>query len=187
MASARADQLFATIDTDRNGSVSQQELLTYLLGVGVEQEEIAHIFAALDTDGDGRITPDEWRAGYARYVSPAEGRAILNCEFSFVIADKLRQAPATWRLSRFQDMPSDWLVRRTITFDDVIRGAYVKEYMVVSHRWETPGTPYPECWAPRRGACRSARLKVGSGIPLQPQKSLNKETLNRKPNLLRNR
>ena len=40
-----------------------------MLGVGVEQEEIARMFAALDTDGDRRITCDEWRAGYARYVS----------------------------------------------------------------------------------------------------------------------
>ena len=67
---AAADRLFATIDTDKNGSLSQEELLVYLLGAGVEHEEIARIFAALDADSDGKITPDEWRAGYARYVSP---------------------------------------------------------------------------------------------------------------------
>ena len=58
---AAADRLFATIDTDQNGSLSQEELLVYLLGAGVEQEEIARIFAALDADSDGKITPDEWR------------------------------------------------------------------------------------------------------------------------------
>jgi hypothetical protein len=48
-----ADRLFATIDTDKNGSLSQEELLVYLLGAGVEHEEIARIFAALDTNSDG--------------------------------------------------------------------------------------------------------------------------------------
>ena len=67
---AAADRLFATIDTDENGSLSQEELLVYLLGAGVEHEEIGRIFKALDADSDGKITPDEWRAGYARYVSP---------------------------------------------------------------------------------------------------------------------
>ena len=42
-------------DTDKNGSLSQEELLAYLLGAGVEHEEIARIFMALDTDATTQL------------------------------------------------------------------------------------------------------------------------------------
>lgn len=42
---AAAARLFTTIDRDKNGSLGQEELLVYLLGAGVEHEEIARIFA----------------------------------------------------------------------------------------------------------------------------------------------
>ena len=41
-------------------------------------------------------------------------------------------------------MPQGWIEYRTISFDEVIRGSYVKEYMTVSHRWETAEQPDPE-------------------------------------------
>ena len=41
-------------------------------------------------------------------------------------------------------MPRGWIEYRTISFDEVIRGSYVKEYMTVSHRWETAEQPDPE-------------------------------------------
>jgi hypothetical protein len=69
------------------------------------------------------------------------------CDFPFILADKLRASTSDrslTKLPRRQDMPKDWIVYKTISFDEVVRGSYVKEYMTVSHRWETVEQPDPE-------------------------------------------
>jgi len=65
------------------------------------------------------------------------------CEFSFILAEKLRRASATFfpKMLRLQDMPSDWVVRRSISFEQACLGAYTKEYVAVSHRWENSKVP----------------------------------------------
>ena len=67
-----ADRLFAKIDKDESGTIDADELLKHLLEAGVEADEISRAFAAIDTDGDGAITKEEWRAGYARYLAADE-------------------------------------------------------------------------------------------------------------------
>ena len=37
-----------------------------------------------------------------------------------------------------------WLVEKEISFDSMCSGAYVGEYLAVSHRWEKPEDPDPE-------------------------------------------
>ena len=67
-----ADRLFVKIDTNESGTIDADELLKHLLEVGVDTDEISRAFAAIDTDGDGAITKEEWTAGYARYLAADE-------------------------------------------------------------------------------------------------------------------
>ena len=64
-----ADSLFEQIDTNRSDTIDANELLKHLLEVGVDTDEISRTFAAIDTDGDGAITREEWTTGYARYLA----------------------------------------------------------------------------------------------------------------------
>ena len=69
---ADADRVFAKIDEDESGTIDADELLEHLLEAGVDTDEISRTFAAIDTDGDGAITREEWTAGYARYLAADE-------------------------------------------------------------------------------------------------------------------
>ena len=69
---AEAERLFKQIDTNKSGTIDADELLKHLLGAGVDTDEISRTFAAIDTDGDGAITKEEWTAGYARYLAADE-------------------------------------------------------------------------------------------------------------------
>ena len=63
--------LFGTLDTDRNGFLSRTELL----GAG-EDEVPADLFASLDINRDGRVTPNEWhwsRASFDRRDRNTDG------------------------------------------------------------------------------------------------------------------
>ena len=64
-----AEVLFVKIDKDRSGTIDANELLKHLLEAGVDTDEISRTFAAIDTDGDGAITREEWTTGYARYLA----------------------------------------------------------------------------------------------------------------------
>ena len=72
-AEATADSIFAIIDTNKSGTIESSELLLHLLVAGQEPETIAELFLGLDTDQDGVISKDEWRAGYARFLNLAHG------------------------------------------------------------------------------------------------------------------
>ena len=67
-----ADRLFVKIDTNKSDTIDANELLKHLLEAGVDTDEISRTFAAIDTDGDGAITREEWTAGYARYLATDE-------------------------------------------------------------------------------------------------------------------
>lgn len=58
--------LFATIDTDSNGSISKSEFESALAGAGVDTNSADNVFTRLDADGDGSISQSELssRAGY---------------------------------------------------------------------------------------------------------------------------
>ena len=72
----------------------------------------------------------------------------LRCGFNFVLADKLRTTPETEfpKMVRLQDMRNhpvwkDWIVRKTLVFEDACFGEYAHEFLAVSHRWEASGDP----------------------------------------------
>lgn len=57
---APARSLFAVMDRDGDGRVSEAEYCAYLGAYGVEGDEAREAFGRLDRDGDGSITVDEW-------------------------------------------------------------------------------------------------------------------------------
>ena len=44
-------------------------------------------------------------------------------------------------MQELREQGSEMLVQRTIRFVDLCAGAYRREYLVVSHRWEAPDQP----------------------------------------------
>lgn len=62
------DAVFALIDTNETKALDRTELLEHLLASGQEPETIAELFAVLDSNGDGFITPDEFRAGFGAFL-----------------------------------------------------------------------------------------------------------------------
>mmetsp|Transcript_4944 Transcript_4944/g.11280 ORF Transcript_4944/g.11280 Transcript_4944/m.11280 type:complete len:93 (+) Transcript_4944:350-628(+) len=65
-----ADAIFDQIDLDRDGLLSLQELQEYLAAKdreGYTPAAVSKIFATLDANGDGCLTPSEFRGGYVRY------------------------------------------------------------------------------------------------------------------------
>ena len=70
----------------------------------------------------------------------------LKCDFYFIKADKLRKAsPEDFpKMLSLQDMKryhSDWIVKKTLSFDKACAGEYSKRYLAVSHRWESMESP----------------------------------------------
>ena len=55
--------MFDAIDADQSGEISPTELMMHLLGLGQEHESVSELFKALDTDGDGKISREEFIAG----------------------------------------------------------------------------------------------------------------------------
>lgn len=68
---ASADDTFAIIDTNCSGSIEIKDLWLHLLVAGQESDAVTELFRDLDLDEDGVVSKDEWRAGYARFLSLA--------------------------------------------------------------------------------------------------------------------
>ena len=64
MGGVDADSLFAKADANGDGFIDSNELLLYLLGSGAEPDLVSDLFAQIDTNKDGKISKDEWRAAY---------------------------------------------------------------------------------------------------------------------------
>lgn len=67
-----------------------------------------------------------------------------SCEFAFIRADLLRASTSTTfpRMLTLQELEAHsefqhWVVRRRISLQGACRGAYRKDFLAVSHRWET--------------------------------------------------
>ena len=64
---ARLGRMFDTIDADSSGEIDQEEGKAFLLSQGVpakQAEELwRRLLEAADTDGDGRLTKEEWTTG----------------------------------------------------------------------------------------------------------------------------
>ena len=87
-----------------------------------------------------QLRVDELKAQLALYWLTEQ------CDFYFIRADKLREASAAElpRMLRLQEMMAahgDWVVKKSISFEQACLGAYTKEYLAVSHRWESPEQP----------------------------------------------
>lgn len=72
-----ADRLFAIIDRNASQTIEPAELLIHLLVAGQEPETVAELFLNMDTDGDGRISIDEWRDGFEAFLEVAKDGPAL--------------------------------------------------------------------------------------------------------------
>ena len=57
------EALFSKIDTDCSGSLSQEEVITYLKSItdDISEENVKTIFEGLDTSGDKKVDLEEFR------------------------------------------------------------------------------------------------------------------------------
>merc|ERR1711991_840967 len=58
-----AQQIFNAIDTDGDGTLSQEEAVAFLLR-DFSSTSVLRLLRVLDLDGDGRITMKEWLKGW---------------------------------------------------------------------------------------------------------------------------
>ena len=61
--------------TSTDGTITDDELLVACLERGVAEEEIATLFETIDLNGDGVISKDEWRQGFAKFTAAAEAES----------------------------------------------------------------------------------------------------------------
>jgi len=62
-----ADSIFDTMDTNHDGSISNEELRTHLARIGYSPESIRLLFTALDKNADGVISREEMRFAFETY------------------------------------------------------------------------------------------------------------------------
>merc|ERR1711957_968068 len=63
-----ADAIFATVDTNKDGSISYEELRCHLVDqMGYTNEYPQYLFSSLDTDADGEITLQEMRFAFYNF------------------------------------------------------------------------------------------------------------------------
>ena len=71
-------------------------------------------------------------------------RAGTECDFWFVVAERLLADEKMTKLPTWQDLQRDrpdWLVRKRLTFEEAMHGSFAAEILGISHRWETPAEP----------------------------------------------
>ena len=69
-ASTQAERIFNEIDTDRSGTIELTELAAYLAkeGAGLPPSKAHTLLMKLDADGDGKVSLEEWKVGWGRYI-----------------------------------------------------------------------------------------------------------------------
>ena len=70
----RFDRIYRIIDTDRSGTISFQEWEIHYKAVGIPVEHAKASFDAMDTDGDGVISHDEFVAYHTEYFYTVEDK-----------------------------------------------------------------------------------------------------------------
>ena len=116
--------------------------------------EDAKVWVAIDvlsqtrSDAQPARAPDDGRMiPIAKLKQDLSLWLTQQCEFNFILAEKLRLAsrtdlPKMLPLQMMREKHPDWIVKRTISFEQACLGsAYPREYLAVSHRWETSKEP----------------------------------------------
>jgi hypothetical protein len=73
--SGRAQKLFAKLDADGDGAVTQSELTDAIVAKGGDAQKASALFSKLDADGDGSLTETELSAGAPKGHHHARGGA----------------------------------------------------------------------------------------------------------------
>mmetsp|Transcript_13838 Transcript_13838/g.21085 ORF Transcript_13838/g.21085 Transcript_13838/m.21085 type:complete len:269 (+) Transcript_13838:117-923(+) len=69
---AEADNIFDSVDTNKDGVISADELKDHLVNtMGYTQEYTKYLFSSLDTDSDGEITKEEMRFAFYNFEALA--------------------------------------------------------------------------------------------------------------------
>ena len=63
--------MFTSIDTDKSGSLSLNEVVTYLKSItdDISEENVKIIFEGLDTSGNQKVDLEEFKVGGQQWVS----------------------------------------------------------------------------------------------------------------------
>lgn len=104
------------------------------------------VLAQISSDLPAVRAPDGREIAISTLKSDLSLWLTLQCEFNFIVADKLRAAgrkgfPKMLKLQDLREQHPDWLSKRTINFEQACLGAYSREFCAVSHRWESPTEP----------------------------------------------
>ena len=63
------ERSFNNIDVDRNGEISMREMRRFLKKQGMDSKSIKALIKKLDANGDGRISREEFTAGFGDFVT----------------------------------------------------------------------------------------------------------------------
>lgn len=68
---AEADEIFRELDANGDGTISMEELRSYLQVTGCSSQVIRGLFTALDSNADGAISLEEMRFAFTQYETAA--------------------------------------------------------------------------------------------------------------------
>lgn len=119
------------------------------------------VLAQMRNDAPPASTPDGRSLPVAKLKHDLSLWLTSQCEFNFIRADKLRQAsradfPKMLRLQAMRESHPDWVVKRSINFEQACIGAYRREFVAVS---QCAPAPPAECLP-----SRELYLSTGHGL-----------------------
>jgi len=80
-------------------------------------------------------------------LTPEPNQQVQTCEFWFIPVAAFMALPDDQPLPPQQELRDrGLLVKRSISMKDVVNGSVATDTAAVSHRWDTPSHPDPECF-----------------------------------------